>query len=108
MFTLKNALGPFAVIAAVFVLAGATSSFAHEKSNSDSAMKQCMSMSHSGKADADFIRNMIPHHQMALDMAKDELKKGKDPAAREMARNIIDAQTKEISMMRAWLKDRKQ
>ncbi len=112
MLTLKTALGPLAVIAVVFALTGVTSSYAQEKSptdHSDSEMKQCMAMmSRTGDADADFMRNMIPHHQMAIDMAKEELNKGNNHEAREMAQKIIDAQTKEISTLLTWMKAHKE
>jgi uncharacterized protein (DUF305 family) len=60
-----------------------------------------------GSVDADFVKMMIPHHQAAIDMAKVELAKGKDPAMRKLARNIIAAQEKEIAMMKGWLKKHK-
>ena len=75
--------------------------YAHEQR---SDRDNCMRMSKTGDADVDFIRSMIPHHQMALGMAEKELKKGKDPAARELAQKIIDAQKREISTMESWLK----
>ena len=69
-----------------------------------SSMKNCLPMSKTGDADVDFIRSMIPHHQMALKMAETELKNGKDAAAKEMAQDIITAQKREISTMETWLK----
>ena len=45
---------------------------------------------------------MIPHHQGAIDMAKVELKYGKDPELKKLAQDIIDAQEKEISFMKDW------
>jgi uncharacterized protein (DUF305 family) len=53
--------------------------------------------------DVAFVCGMIPHHQGAIDMAKVELRYGKDPWAREMAQKVIDAQTQEIADMRKWL-----
>ena len=47
---------------------------------------------------------MIPHHQAALDMAKAELKFGKDAKARAMAEKLIEAQEKEIAELEEWLK----
>ena len=70
--------------------------------------KSCLPMSKTGNADVDFIRSMIPHHQMALQMAEKELKNGKDAAAKEMAQNIITAQKREISTMETWLKTHRQ
>lgn len=52
-----------------------------------------------------FLEDMIVHHQGAVDMAK-ELQKGtKRPELQKMAKDIIDVQTKEITMMKNWLRD---
>ena len=69
-----------------------------------SKMHKDMMIHYSGDADADFVRGMIPHHQGAIDMAKIELKYGKDPELRKMAEGIITAQEAEIKEMQAWLK----
>jgi len=53
--------------------------------------------------DVAFICGMLPHHQGAIDMAKAELQYGDDPWAKQLAKNIIDAQTKEIAEMKDWL-----
>jgi uncharacterized protein (DUF305 family) len=53
--------------------------------------------------DPAFLRMMIPHHQGAVVMAKAELKKGKDPALKRLAQNIITAQQREIRQMRQYL-----
>jgi uncharacterized protein (DUF305 family) len=53
--------------------------------------------------DVAFVCGMIPHHQGAIDMAKVVLQYGKDPWVKQLAQNIIDAQTKEISDMTKWL-----
>ena len=55
--------------------------------------------------DVAFICGMIAHHQGAIDMANVELKYGDDQWAKEMAQKVIDAQTREIADMTAWLKD---
>ena len=55
--------------------------------------------------DVAFVCGMIAHHQGAIDMANVELKYGDDQWAKEMAQKVIDAQTREIAEMTAWLKD---
>ncbi len=56
-----------------------------------------------GDPDKDFAQEMIVHHEMAVDMAKDVLAKGKDPEIKQLADEVIAAQTKEIEFLRAWL-----
>jgi uncharacterized protein (DUF305 family) len=56
-------------------------------------------------ADVGFVRGMIPHHQGAIEMAKVELKYGKDPEMRALAQKIIDTQQSEIQFMQQWLAD---
>jgi uncharacterized protein (DUF305 family) len=58
----------------------------------------------SGNADVDLVRQMIPHHQSAIDMAKVQLAHGKDPQIRALAEKIIKDQEKEIADMEEWLK----
>jgi len=69
-------------------------------------MHKSMMIEGTGDADVDFMRSMIPHHQGAIDMAKIALKKGKDPAVRKLAQEIIKAQEGEISLMQNWLTTR--
>jgi uncharacterized protein (DUF305 family) len=61
-----------------------------------------------GPADAEFdlrfIDSMIPHHQGAVDMAKEVLQKSKRPELKKLAQEVIAAQDKEISQMQQWRK----
>lgn len=52
-----------------------------------------------------FLKDMITHHEGAIDMAKLAQKNTKRPELNEMAGNIISAQNKEISQMKGWLLD---
>ncbi len=85
----------------------------HTEMNHEMAMtaehKQSMMMSMSlGKADAGFDRRfldaMIPHHQGAVTMGQDLLKKSKRPEMKKLAQNIIKSQQAEIDMMTQWQK----
>jgi uncharacterized protein (DUF305 family) len=49
--------------------------------------------------DAAFIKMMIPHHEGAIEMAREELDNGKDPQLRELAENIVETQQREIDQM---------
>jgi len=49
--------------------------------------------------DRAFIDMMVPHHQGAIRMARVEQEKGADGEAKQLAKNIIAAQTREINAM---------
>lgn len=51
-----------------------------------------------------FLSEMIVHHQGAVDMAREVIQKSKRPELIDLARGIIAAQTKEITMMQNWKK----
>jgi uncharacterized protein (DUF305 family) len=74
-----------------------------EFSEVNAKMHKDMNISMSGDTDVDFIKGMIPHHQGAVDMARIQLKYGKDPEARKLAEGIIAGQEKEIAWMKEWL-----
>jgi uncharacterized protein (DUF305 family) len=71
-------------------------------------MHGAMDIAFTGRADVDFIKGMIPHHQGAIDMAKVEIAFGKDPEVKKLAESIIKAQETEIAQMQAWLKKNEQ
>ncbi len=56
--------------------------------------------------DTKFVRDMIKHHQMAIDMSTKQVGKGKNEEIIKLAKAIIDAQKGEITDMKKWLKDR--
>lgn len=56
-----------------------------------------------GDPDRDFLAQMIPHHEGAIDMSKVLLKDGLRPEVRRLAQEIIAHQQGEIEMMKRWL-----
>ena len=52
--------------------------------------------------DKEFINEMIPHHQMAVMMAQMLQSTTQRQEMKQLASNIISAQTKEINNMRGW------
>ena len=74
-------------------------------SQSQMGMEMDVSMLQRAKPfDRAFIDMMVPHHQGAIAMAKQLLKKGEQPALRNLAKDIVSAQTDEIAQMRNWRK----
>ncbi|TAM26633.1 MAG: DUF305 domain-containing protein [Nevskiaceae bacterium] len=73
-----------------------------DHSNMD-GMKHMAGMSMTGNADVDFAANMKMHHQMGIDMAKAEIKNGKDPQMVKMAKAIVATQTKESAAFDKYL-----
>lgn len=67
-------------------------------------MHKGMDITYTGDADIDFLRGMIAHHQGAVDMARVQLKYGKNSQVRRLAQEIIRGQTLEIHWMETWLK----
>lgn len=55
------------------------------------------------KSEREFLEGMIPHHQEAVDTAKDTLARGgTTPEIRALLTGIISAQEKEIADMKEW------
>jgi uncharacterized protein (DUF305 family) len=52
--------------------------------------------------DKEFIRQMIPHHRMAVMMSQMASKKATKPEIRNLAQSIIKTQTAEINQMQQW------
>ena len=53
--------------------------------------------------DAMFLRMMIPHHQLAIDMSEQALDYAEHPELKELAQQIIDEQSAEIELMEGYL-----
>jgi len=67
-------------------------------------MHKNMMMKSSGNIDIDFLKSMIPHHQGAIDMSEELIKKTKDPELKAFAEKIIKDQKAEIKQMQDLLK----
>lgn len=67
-----------------------------------SSMSGMMAAKPTGMPDRDFVAMMLPHHQGAVEMAKVQLRFGKDPELRKLARSIIKDQEREIAFMKRW------
>jgi uncharacterized protein (DUF305 family) len=66
-------------------------------------MMKAMQVAPSGDVDADFVAMMVPHHQGAVDMARSELRYGRNERLRQIAQDIIAAQQQQIPAMQAAL-----
>jgi uncharacterized protein (DUF305 family) len=84
--------------------------YLQERENARRTTPAAMSQQHEGHMvsspgkpyDLNFIDMMIPHHQGAIDEARQALQQAEHPELKEMARNIIRSQREEIEQMRAW------
>ena len=76
------------------------------KKSMDKMHKDMMMMKSSGNIDVDFLRGMIPHHQGAIGMSEELIKKTKDPELKALAEKIIKDQKAEIKQMQDLLKKR--
>lgn len=70
----------------------------------DKMMEEMNGMKMSGNADKDFLVMMIPHHESAVAMSKDQLLYGKNLDLKKLAQKILDEQKKEITEFKDWLK----
>jgi uncharacterized protein (DUF305 family) len=55
--------------------------------------------------DLRFLNAMIPHHEGALVMAEDALKKSKRPEMKKLSQEILASQKQEIEQMKQWRKN---
>jgi uncharacterized protein (DUF305 family) len=67
-------------------------------------MHKGMNVKSTENIDLDFLKGMIPHHQGAIDMSEELIKKTKDPELKAFAEKIIKDQKAEIKQMQEMLK----
>jgi len=80
--------------------AAAEAPFLAENQAAMDTMMAGMAIEPSGDVDRDFSAMMIPHHQGATDMARAELRYGRNEQLRRIAQEIIVEQQQEIAAMR--------
>lgn len=68
-------------------------------------MHNMMEVKLTGNPNIDFMAGMLPHHEAAVEMAEVIMPYLKDQSTKTFAKNIIKAQLKEITFMKAWLKE---
>src|SRR5262249_62010076 len=100
-----SAAGRWALVAitagrATCVATDAEAMFLAENDTAMAHMMADMKVKPSGDVDADFVASMVPHHQGAIDMAKAELRYGRNERLRRLAQEIIVTQQDEIAAMR--------
>ena len=88
----------------------AAPALAQEKSSLHEAMSKSMKDMHSmqmtGDVDKDFAMMMKHHHQSGIEMARVQVRDGKDPELKRQAQKIIDGQTKEMADLDRWLQSK--
>ena len=65
----------------------------------------CSSTSTNNAADVTFARDMVPHHEQALEMAKLVPDRSGDDQVRRLAQRVEKAQDPEITQLNAWLEE---
>lgn len=53
--------------------------------------------------DKEFLKQMIVHHEGAIEMAKQVQEKSKNPELLKLANDIVTNQSKEVEMMQTWI-----
>ncbi len=81
-------------------LCGDEAPFMAENQTAMTRMMSEMDIAPSGDVDRDFSAMMIPHHRGAIEMARAELRYGRNESLRRIAQEIVIDQQQEIAAMR--------
>jgi len=110
---MKKIFLTFSIILLSTVFALSSMHHSDHKNHGDVPFKKSMDKMHknmmiksSGNIDVDFLKGMIPHHQGAIEMSEELIKKTKDPELKAFAEKIIKDQKAEIKQMQDFLKKR--
>ena len=103
---MKKIFLTFSIILFSTVFALSSSMHDIHKGHGSMPFQKAMDKMHNALApiDIDFLKGMIPHHQGAIDMAEELIKKTKDPELKALAQKIIKDQKAEIKQMQDMLK----
>ncbi|MBS5064726.1 MAG: DUF305 domain-containing protein [Hungatella hathewayi] len=84
----------------------ALASYLKEQDQIMTDMMDAMTVEPTGNASVDFLKGMIPHHESAIDMSLSYLKYGGEhEELKQLAKDIIEAQTGEIDQMNQLIKE---
>lgn len=79
-------------------------SMMHNADNNTHGMDHMVSMV--VKSEQEFVEGMIPHHQEAVDTAKEVIARGgTTPEIKKLVQDIVVAQEKEIALMKVWYEE---
>jgi len=90
----------FVGVATAWAETGREAEFLAENEVAMNKMMAGMAAPASGDVDRDFVDRMVPHHQGAIDMARAELRFGRNEKLRRIAQEIVVEQLQEIDAMR--------
>lgn len=67
-------------------------------------MEMSSTSQYGSKSDIKYAKEMILHHQMAIEMSEKVIETGLSQEIDTFARKVIETQSKEIQFLRNWLK----
>jgi uncharacterized protein (DUF305 family) len=73
--------------------------FLAENAAAMTKMMAAMAVKPAGDVDKDFVATMVPHHQGAIEMARAQIRYGRNEQLRRIAQEIIIDQTQEIAAL---------
>lgn len=79
---------------------------AHDMAAMNEAMMRELRPLSGAALEVAYLKRMIDHHAMALDMARVQLARGKSPTVTRLAQTVLDTQAREIEAMQAMLRAR--
>lgn len=99
-------IGIVSFIAGGLLVSTAAATFDKPQQQGDSmtAMMSSLEGKQGDAYDQEFISQMIMHHQGAIDMARLSAEQAKHPEIKQLSKDIVAAQEKEIANMKAWRK----